>query len=127
MRLILEAGADRRRENLPTSNEVAVIIPDEYGDASFRNIILAEYYAPNKQPRYCRINSTHATYMPLHYVLLFPHSNTSWHWGLWLRDSNQARQRARQQDRLIQQAYFRFYLHVRIDSRLVPFAYCRLF
>ena len=29
MRLVLEEGADRRRENLPTSDEVAVIFPDE--------------------------------------------------------------------------------------------------
>ena len=123
MQLILEAGADRRRENLPTSDEVAVIIPDEYGDASFRDIVLAERYAPNEQPRYCRINPTHAAYMPLHYVLLFPRGDTGWHWGLQLRDSNRARQR----DRLTQRAYFRFYLHVRRHSKLVPFAYCRLF
>ena len=123
MRLILEAGADRRRENLPTSNEVAVIIPDEYGDASFRDIVLADRCAPNEQPRYSRINSTHAAYMPLHYVLLFPRGDTGWHWGLQLRNSNQARQR----DRLSQRAYFRFYLHVRNDSKLVPFAYYRLF
>ena len=79
MRLILEAGADRRRENLPTSNEVAVIIPDEYGDASFRDIVLAERRAPTDQPRYSRINPTHAAYMPLHYMLLFPRGNTGWH------------------------------------------------
>ena len=82
MQLILEAGADCRRENLLTSDEVAVIIPDEYGNASFRDIVLAERYAPNKQPRYCRINLTHAAYMPLHYVLLFPRGDTGWHWGL---------------------------------------------
>ena len=56
-------------------------------------------------------------------MLLFPRGDTGWHWGLQLRNSNQARQR----DRLTQRAYFRFYLHVRSDSRLVPFAYCRLF
>jgi hypothetical protein len=61
---------------------VAVIIPDEYGDASFRDIVLAERYTPNKRLRYCRINLTHAAYMPLYYVLLFPYSNTGWHWGL---------------------------------------------
>lgn len=49
MRLILEAGADRRRENLLTSNKVAVIIPDEYSDASFRDIVLAERRVSNEQ------------------------------------------------------------------------------
>ena len=32
IRLIIEAGADRRRSNLPTSDEIAGIIPDEYGE-----------------------------------------------------------------------------------------------
>jgi hypothetical protein len=76
MRLILEASTNRRCKNLLISNKVAVIIPDEYGNASFRDIILAERYAPNKRPRYCRINLTYAAYIPLHYVLLFPYSNT---------------------------------------------------
>ena len=48
MRLILEAGADWYYKNLPTSNKVAVIIPDEYGDASFCNIVFAEHCTPNK-------------------------------------------------------------------------------
>jgi hypothetical protein len=34
MRLVLEARTDRRRENLPTSDEVTVIIPGKYGDWS---------------------------------------------------------------------------------------------
>lgn len=32
MRLIMETGADQRRENLPTANEVAVLILDEYNE-----------------------------------------------------------------------------------------------
>ena len=28
LRLVMEPGADRRRENLPTASEVAVIVPD---------------------------------------------------------------------------------------------------
>jgi len=48
MRLILEAGADRRYKNLLTSNKVAVIIPDEYGNTGFYNIMLVEHYMPNK-------------------------------------------------------------------------------
>ena len=30
LKLVMEIGADKRRENLPTSNVVAIIIPDEY-------------------------------------------------------------------------------------------------
>jgi len=50
MRLILEASTNRRYKNLLISNKVAVIILDEYGNASFYNIMLTERYTPNKQP-----------------------------------------------------------------------------
>jgi hypothetical protein len=79
MRLVLEAGADRRRENLPTSDEVAVILPDEYAEPSFRDIILAYRPIAGEPPQYNRISSTHAAYLPLHYVLMFPHGDTGWH------------------------------------------------
>ena len=79
MQLILEAGANRYYKNLLTSDKVAVIIPDKYSNTSFRNIILIERYTPNKQPRYYYINLTHAVYIPLYYILLFPYSNTGWH------------------------------------------------
>ena len=79
MWLILEASTDCHCKNLLISNKVAIIILDEYGDASFRDIVLAERCAPNEQPRYCRINQTHAAYMPLYYILLFPRGNTGWH------------------------------------------------
>ena len=39
MRLIMQEGADRRRWNLPTSNEIAAIIPYEHGDACVRDIV----------------------------------------------------------------------------------------
>ena len=42
LRLIVETGADKRQENLPTSNEVAIIIPNEYDVAGNRDIILAD-------------------------------------------------------------------------------------
>ena len=61
---------------------MAVIIPDEYGDAGFRDIVLAERSMPNEPLRYCCISLAHAAYMPLYYVLLFPRGDTGWHWGL---------------------------------------------
>ena len=66
---MLEAGADRRHHNLPTSDEVALIITAEYREPCFHDIILT----------YCdgtglfHIDSNHATYMLLHYVLFFLH------------------------------------------------------
>ena len=79
MRLILETSTNCRRENLLISNKVAIIILDEYSNTTFYNIILIERYTPNEQPQYSHINLTHATYIPLHYILLFPRGNTSWH------------------------------------------------
>ena len=79
MQLILEASADRHYKNLLTSNKVAIIIPDKYSNAGFRNIVFIKCYMPNKPPQYCRINLVHAAYMPLYYILLFPHGNTGWH------------------------------------------------
>ena len=120
MRLVLEKGADRRRENLPTSDEVAVIIPDEHGDPSYRDIVLAQRGDLADRPRYHRINETHAAYMPLHYVLLFPYGDHGWHYQLRLRGN-------RERDRLTLRQFFRFHLHVRDGHELVPFAYGRLF
>ena len=43
MKLIMEAGADRRRENLPTATEVAAVIPDiepDWHKSTFRDMRL---------------------------------------------------------------------------------------
>ena len=72
MHLVMESGADRRRENLLTGNELAVIIPDEFGEQSRRDIVLAVREPGRNHLRLKRIDVTHAAYMPLHYVLLFP-------------------------------------------------------
>jgi len=51
MRLILEANTNRRYKNLPTSNNVAIIILDKYSNASFCDIVLMERNIPNKPLR----------------------------------------------------------------------------
>ena len=47
MRLILEVNTNCRCKNLLINNKVAVIILNKYSNASFYNIIFAEYYMPN--------------------------------------------------------------------------------
>ena len=84
MELIVEKDADGRRYNLPVSNEVAIIIQDEYGLPCKREIVLIE----RNNNWMFRISPTHAAYMPLHYVLLFPYGDLGWHWGLRLLDQN---------------------------------------
>jgi hypothetical protein len=109
MRLVIESGADRRRENLPTSDEIAAVLPDEYGEASRRDILLAAR-DPRHNQALSRISVTHAAYMPLHYVLLFPGGTLGWHYGLQLRqESNPQRERIR----LGQRQFYRYRLHFR--------------
>ena len=43
MHLIMYSCADQRCENLPTSEEVAIVIPDEYGQSCFCDIVLHLY------------------------------------------------------------------------------------
>ena len=109
MRLILQSGADRRRENLPTATELAGILSDEFTDESRRDILLAVREPGRNGPQLHRVAVTHAAYMPLHYVLLFPYGEHGWHYTLQLRDARRTRQRTR----LEQRPFYQFRLHIR--------------
>ena len=74
MALVEESGADHRCENLPTANEVLVLILDEYLDLSFQDIVLA-VHDPVENKRLRIVPISHLGYIPFHYVLLFPCSN----------------------------------------------------
>jgi hypothetical protein len=123
MRLILQSGADRRRENLPTATELAGILPDEFTDESRRDILLAVREPGRTGPQLHQVAVTHAAYMPLHYVLLFPYGEYGWHYEMQLRDARQTRLRTR----LEQRPFYRFYLHVRNREASPLFWACRLF
>jgi hypothetical protein len=96
-------------EDLLTSDEVTAIIPDEYTAVIRRDLILAVHERGQDRPQICTVDVTHATYMPLHYVLLFLHRDPGWHYGLQLRNDNGTRQRTR----LKQRVFYRHYLHIR--------------
>lgn len=106
MRLIMETGADQRRENLPTANEIAVLIPDEYNEPGHRDIVLAQRLPDGQSTRLHNIPHTHPAYMPLHYVLLFPHGNPGWRWSLLLVNENAQQQRTRLSERM----WYRYHL-----------------
>ncbi|KAK4519555.1 uncharacterized protein ATC70_009791 [Mucor velutinosus] len=141
IRLELIVGEDRRTQNLPTVNEIAAIIPNEYADSSFRDILVIYRNSSSTSSRghFKRINETHAAYMPLHYVLLFPRGEYGWHWGLRLQLSastvdamdvdNEEAQEGQQQaaKRLTQRVFYRFRLHVRADELKILFLSRRLF
>jgi hypothetical protein len=89
MRLIQEVGADHRRENLPTTSEVAAIIPDSgpgWHKRTFRDMQLRLRSPVAGQLGLEHVDPSHAAYLPLQYVLLFPHGDTGWHWDLRLQD-----------------------------------------
>lgn len=77
LRVQPSAGEHRGRHNLPTANEVAMIIPDSY-TSDYRDIVLRRRM-PNGQTKLYRINEGHPAYLPLHYVLLFPYGENGWH------------------------------------------------
>jgi hypothetical protein len=86
MYLILESGTDRCYENLPTSNEVTALIPNEYTDTSRCNLVLTVRKAGCKRPQIHTVNVIYTVYIPLHYVLLFPYGDPGWYYELQLQD-----------------------------------------
>ncbi|KIL54493.1 hypothetical protein M378DRAFT_1055673 [Amanita muscaria Koide BX008] len=65
---------DQRRYNLPTAEEVAVLMPNGNQQATTRDVILFYRGGPLR-----RIAETNPAYQPLHYVLLFPRGEHGWH------------------------------------------------
>ena len=109
MKLLLELGADWRRSNLPTIEEVAIIILDEYDQGGFCDIILAYRHPENNNNQYHTVSSNSAAYMPLHYFLFFPSGDLGWHWALTLQDPDGQRKNLR----ITQRAFYRYMLHYR--------------
>ncbi|KAI8549387.1 hypothetical protein RHMOL_Rhmol06G0020800 [Rhododendron molle] len=69
------SSKDRRTYNLPTADEIAVVIPGDGSKASgMRDIILHL----RRDNQLMQINECHPAYLPLHYVLLFPHGELGW-------------------------------------------------
>ncbi|KAJ7164034.1 hypothetical protein C8R43DRAFT_827356, partial [Mycena crocata] len=71
-------GVHARRGNLPTADEVAVILPNQQGTEP-RDIILRR-----RNGALIRISELHPAYTPLYYVLLFPSGENGWHGDLKL-------------------------------------------
>ena len=118
--MVLEAQTDKRRYNLPDTDEVAVIILDETSEHTFRDIRMANRGAGG----FTRINQNHPSYMPLHYTLLFPYSDPGWHWAMQLTLANDS---SRIRTRLEQRMYYRYHLHTRNEQSVVLHHAERLF
>ncbi|KAJ5900216.1 uncharacterized protein N7473_004286 [Penicillium subrubescens] len=97
LRIILQGKFDPRTHNLPTRTEVAAFIPDappDFGQRTYRDMVLTLRAPDTGRAALRRVDPSHAAYLPLHYVLLFPHGDTGWSWGLRLtfRDRDNAAQ-----------------------------------
>jgi hypothetical protein len=126
VRLCVVPGNDPRRYNLPTADEVGVILPGEnvfQGD--HRDIVLhlrPQYYQnahDNMQHlQLHRISEGHAAYAPLHYVLLFPYGEPGWYYDLRVPNN---------QRRITLLQYTAYRLHSRPDEFSTILHGCRLF
>uniref|UniRef100_A0A1I8H7N0 ATP-dependent DNA helicase n=1 Tax=Macrostomum lignano TaxID=282301 RepID=A0A1I8H7N0_9PLAT len=69
------SGEHIRRYNLPTANEVGILIVEDNEDAPASRDVVIQLRGGGSQ----RISETHRSYDPLEYVLLFPNGEDGWH------------------------------------------------
>ena len=83
-------GWDAQTHNLPTADEVAVLLPGEGNEVRDSCDIILRNHNPDGQP-YQRILNTHPAYATLHYVLLLPYGEAGWHYDMWLHQPDHER------------------------------------
>jgi len=120
---------DQRTHNLPTAEEIAVIIPEEgvHHALNNRDMVLQARGGQLEQ-----ISQNSPLYSALHYVLLFPKGENGWYpripiCGAQLREQEEnTRQRDGEKHACSQMVsdtcYYAYYLHVR-DSHQPPLFY----
>jgi hypothetical protein len=122
MTIVMEPGADRRRENLPTASEVAAIVPDVGpGTRSTEDLHLSRRATPGAPME--RISVCNKAYLPLHYVLLYPYGEPGWSPDLHLAATDRDRIRTR----LTLNQYHAYRLFPRVDDFNAIFRARRLF
>ncbi|KAF8875803.1 hypothetical protein CPB84DRAFT_1884462 [Gymnopilus junonius] len=85
LHLHIAPGQSIHTHNLPTVDEVAVIIPNENTYHDHHDIVLTLCdQEGNYHPVLQCISEGHTAYGPLQYVLLFPFGEPGWHWDMTL-------------------------------------------
>ena len=109
LKLHLSEGADGRRYNLPTANEIAAIVPGngEEEVSSDRDIILRLTGGSLR-----RISQLNPLYDPLHYVLLFPRGEEGWCTHIPLHPGPNGQTRSKNGN-ITQTCYYAYRLHQR--------------
>ena len=124
--LCVVPGNDPHRYNLPTADEVGVILPERHDfQGDFRDIVLylrpQHYHNPSDGHDHLqlhRINEGHAAYAPLHYVLLFPYGEPGWYYEYHVQDNPK---------RITLLQYTAYRLHSRPNEFSSILRGCRLF
>ncbi|KAG1809230.1 hypothetical protein EV424DRAFT_1301507, partial [Suillus variegatus] len=104
-RIHFQQGTDGRRYNLPTADEIAVIIP---GDGSEEVTDKRDIVLRLQGGQLQRISQLSHAYSTLHYVLLFPSGEEGWHLGIPLNIPQGRRTRSKEVTQLL---YYAFRLH----------------
>ncbi|KZO96173.1 hypothetical protein CALVIDRAFT_481632 [Calocera viscosa TUFC12733] len=108
VRIHFDPQKDQRRYNLPTVDEVAVVIPNGLSNER-RDFVLH-----NRTDGYLTNMSTgNPAYMPLHYVLAFPHGEHGWHWNIPKVGEDDEGTRTRTSKNVTEMQYYRYRLHFR--------------
>ena len=129
IRLHVNLQHDQRTHNLPTAEEIAVIIPEEgvYHAVDNRNVVLWARGGQLKQ-----ISQNSPSCAALYYVLLLPKGENGWHprtpiCGAQLREQGDDRKQRNEEEQAQSQVvsdtcYYAFHLHVR-DGPQPPLFY----
>lgn len=80
IRLRCAPNQDRRRYNMPTVDEIAVVVPGDGSQPMESRDIILRLRSPDCPLQ--RISDGHVAYTSLHYVILFPYGEDGWHWDL---------------------------------------------
>jgi hypothetical protein len=81
LRILAKRSKDARTYNIPTDNEVAVImVGDGSKDVDHRDVVVQD-----RQGGLRRISKLHPAYMPMSYALMFPYGEDGWHPSILVR------------------------------------------
>jgi len=100
-------ATDARRYNLPTANEIAAVIPGDSTEVLNDN---CDFILCLQGGALRCISHLHCAYSTLHYVLLFPKAEHSWHLGMELQQNEGRQNRSKH---LTQILYYAYHIHVR--------------
>ncbi len=107
----LVAGRNTRTENVPTTSEIGGVVVDTSYSANVRDIVLRLRAPANGEGNALGlqwISQLHPWYLPLYYVLFFPHGNYCWQQGMLMQNA-----RGRQRNHIEKRMWFRYHLYER--------------